>query len=173
MTGLKSGSGDDLWGDDDETTDEADDDGADGTGSTTADSPPTDADRSSDRNPGTDASTRGTGDSSLEPSDSEADNRDGQSVEPGGSPTAEQPYIVRRAVQDKSVQYERDERLTFFVHDDVTEGERDLVTDLESALGRDVPKFDVREAVYRAALRNPDDVLDELLEMGYSMDEDG
>jgi len=182
MTGLKSGSGDDLWGDDDEITDEADDDEttdvadddeADGTGSTTADSPPTDADRSSDRTPRTDASTRGTGDSSLEPSDSEADNRDGQSVEPGGSPAAEQPYIVRRAVQDKSVQYERDERLTFFVHDDVTEGERDLVTDLESALGRDVPKFDVREAVYRAALRNPDDVLDELLEMGYSMDEDG
>jgi hypothetical protein len=55
----------------------------------------------------------------------------------------------------------------------VTEGERDLVTDLESALGRDVPKFDIREAVYRAALRNPDEVLDELLEMGYSMDEDG
>ena len=61
--------------------------------------------------------------------------------------------------------------MTFFVHDDVVEGERELVTQLESALGRDVPKFDVREAVYRAALRNREDVMDELLEMGYTLDE--
>jgi hypothetical protein len=83
-----------------------------------------------------------------------------------------QSYIIRRAVQDKSVQFERDERLTFFVHDDVANGERDLITDLQSALGRDVPKFDVREAVYRAALQNPDDVLEELLKMGYSLDDE-
>ena len=69
------------------------------------------------------------------------------------------------------MQFERDERLTFFVHDDVVDGERDLVTALESELGRSIPKFDVREAVYRAALRNREDVLDELLEMGYSTDD--
>ena len=83
----------------------------------------------------------------------------------------QQPYIVRRAVQDKSVQFERDERLTFFVHDDVVDGERNLITDVESELGRSIPKFDVREAVYRAALRNRDDILDELLKMGYTADD--
>ncbi|WP_254538327.1 hypothetical protein [Halomarina litorea] len=70
------------------------------------------------------------------------------------------------------MQFERDERLTFFVHDDVVEGERELITGVESALGRDVPKFDLREAVYRAALRNREDVLDELLQMGYTLDQD-
>ena len=69
------------------------------------------------------------------------------------------------------MQFEREERLTFFVHDDVVDGERDLITEVESALGRDVPKFDVREAVYRAALRNREDILDELLGMGYALDE--
>jgi hypothetical protein len=83
----------------------------------------------------------------------------------------QQPYIVRRAVQDKSVQFERDERLTFFVHDDVVEGEGELLSNAEAALGRNVPKFDLREAVYRAALRNEEDVLAELVKMGYSIDE--
>ena len=80
--------------------------------------------------------------------------------------------VVRRAIRDKPVQFERDERLTFFVHDDVAEGERELVSEVAAALGRDVPKFDVREAVYRAALRNREDVLAELLEMGYSLEEE-
>jgi len=34
---------------------------------------------------------------------------------------------------------ERDERLTFFVHDDVADGERDPITDLETLLGRNLP----------------------------------
>lgn len=59
----------------------------------------------------------------------------------------------------------------FFVHDDVVDGERDLNTDVESELGRSIPKFDVREAVYRAALQNRDDVLDDLLKMGYSAED--
>lgn len=81
-----------------------------------------------------------------------------------------QPYIVRRAIQDEGVQWERPERLTFFVHRDVAEGERELVAEMESTLSRDLPKFDVREAAYRAALANRDDVLNELLEMGYELD---
>ncbi len=145
MTGLKSGSGDDLWDDDDDES--AADDAADG------------------------------GNSAADPETTEdaADSDARTTAASGGAPETEtqtHPYIVRRAIRDKSVQFERDERLTFFVHDDVVEGERDLLTELESALGRDVPKFDVREAVYRAALRNPDDVLDELLDMGYSLDEE-
>jgi hypothetical protein len=69
------------------------------------------------------------------------------------------------------VQFERDERLTFFVHDDVVDGERELLSDAEAALGRSVPKFDLREAVYRAAIRNKEDVLAELVKMGYNLDE--
>jgi hypothetical protein len=139
MTGLKSGAGDDLWGDDSEED--------------PAEDPNTDAEKMEE-----DSAETGTP-------------TEGQEAAEGGS-SAQQPYIVRRAIQDKSVQFEREERLTFFVHEDVANGERELVTEIESTLGRDVPKFDVREAVYRAALRDRDDVLDELLKMGYSIDED-
>ncbi|WP_255171409.1 hypothetical protein [Natrononativus amylolyticus] len=144
MTGLKSGSGDDLWGDDEETADEE----------------PSEAPQSSTE----EAAASGSSDDESGVS--------GAETATNGARDQGQSYLVRRAIQDKSVQFERDERLTFFVHDDVVEGERDLITDLESTLGRDVPKFDVREAVYRAALNNPDDVLEELLAMGYSLGEE-
>lgn len=141
MTGLKSGSGDDLWGEEADTETEARDEEA-----------------------GTESTRRGQDTAS----DSDrGDERDGEQ-----SSNETQPYIVRRAIQDKSVQFEREERLTFFVHDTVVDGERDLISDIEGALGRDVPKFDVREAVYRAALRNRQDVVEELLEMGYELDDE-
>jgi hypothetical protein len=79
----------------------------------------------------------------------------------------EQPYVVRRMLKDRSVQFERDERLTLFVHDDVKAGEQELEAETQELFGRDIPVFDIREAVYRAALRNRDDVVDELEEMGY------
>jgi hypothetical protein len=216
MTGLKSGSGDDLWGDNgDEADDDSGQDSADVTDAATSDAcepdaadpdeadATTDAESSSDQFPDTapsrdernddapanvapandeatgaaESSTASASVDETERSDSSDTTADDAGVTLDASstsldrPSGSQPYIVRRAVQDKSVQFERDERLTFFVHDDVAEGERDLLTELQSTLGRDVPKFDVREAVYRAALRNPEDVLDELLEMGYSVDE--
>lgn len=87
------------------------------------------------------------------------------------STTDGQPYIVRRALEDKGIKFERDETLTLFVHDDVVQGEKELVVDMENRLGRDVPVTDVREAVYRAALQNEEDVVAELLSMGYSIDE--
>ena len=145
MTGLKSGSGDDLWGEDTAEENES------GTETTETESTANERQEQPDENSNTISEDR----SRSEPRE-------------GGATNQQQPYIVRRAIQDKSVQFERDERLTFFVHDDVIEGERQLLTEVETALGRDVPKFDVREAVYRAALRNRDDVLKELIEMGYS-----
>ncbi|WP_129113784.1 hypothetical protein [Halegenticoccus tardaugens] len=154
MTGLKSGSGDDLWGSDGDTDEE-------GAAPDGAESPSSGA-RTTDETSNA-AAAEATHESGAAGTDDES---------LGGSADDGQPYIVRRAIQDKSVQFEREERLTFFVHDDVADGERELVTELESALGRSVPKFDVREAVYRAALRNPDDVLDELLKMGYARDEE-
>ena len=160
MTGLKSGSGDDLWGDDAEEDE-------------SAESEPTD-DRREEETPESEPESESEREHTSgreRGADAAADAPRNDPAE-GGSASHARPYIVRRAIRDKSVQFERDERLTFFVHDDVVDGERDLLTRLESALGRDVPKFDVREAVYRAALRNPDDVLDELLDMGYTLDED-
>ncbi|WP_336365180.1 hypothetical protein [Halalkalicoccus salilacus] len=145
MTGLKSGSGDDLWGEN--TAEESES----GTETTEVESTANEGHQQPDKSSNTTSEDR----SRSEPRE-------------GGATSQQQPYIVRRAIQDKSVQFERDERLTFFVHDDVIEGERQLLTEVETALGRDVPKFDVREAVYRAALRNRDDVLNELIEMGYS-----
>lgn len=146
MTGLKSGSGDDLWGDEsdkEEQETEVDEDAA-----TTEES------------------------ASIEGSRTDETESLTEDTETNSSGNETHPYVVRRAIKNKSVQYERDERLTFFVHDDVANGERKLITELESVLGRNVPKFDVREAVYRAALRNPDDVLDELVNMGYSLDQE-
>ena len=165
MTGLKSGSGDDLWGDDAEEEDESAE--SEPTDDRREETPESTPERESEGEP-TFGRERAAADADA---DAAADAPRNDPAE-GRSASDAHPYIVRRAIRDKSVQFERDERLTFFVHDDVVDGERNLLTRLESALGRDVPKFDVREAVYRAALRNPDDVLDELLDMGYTLDED-
>jgi len=154
MTGLKSGSGDDLWGDESEEEEDV-----------------ATAEVSSEEESTAEDAPASSGVSRSERED-EAVTGGRSPASTGGSASEDQPYIVRRAIQDKSVQFERDERLTFFVHDDVVDGERELISEMESTLGRDVPKFDVREAVYRAALRNREDVLAELLEMGYSAEED-
>ncbi|WP_162562608.1 hypothetical protein [Salinigranum rubrum] len=158
MTGLKSGSGDDLWGDDtDEKPDTQDEQTSSESSSDNVNSTPAEQQEP----------TEGT-----EPAPSDSGKMTGGSsqTESDGS-GSQQPYIVRRAVQDRSVQFEREERLTFFVHDDVVDGERELLSEAEAAVGRSVPKFDLREAVYRAALRNREDVLVELVRMGYSIDE--
>lgn len=157
MTGLKSGSGDDLWGEDTNEDDQDKEGRNENDGDTTAEKQST----------STEESNRIT-----EPSETRAETtHESEAVAPEKSVKQKQPYIVRRAIQDRSVQFERDERLTFFVHDDVAEGERELLSEIETEFGRDVPKFDVREAVYRAALKNPEDVLAELIDMGYSPSE--
>lgn len=139
MGGMKSGQGDDLWGDDD------------------------DGDVEDDQDP-----VNPQEDTDSDPTDPRSQPDQTQSQETN---TTSRPYIVRRALQDKGIKFERDETLTFFVHDDVVTGEKELVVDMEGRLGRDVPVTDVREAVYRAALQNEEDVLAELLSMGYSVDE--
>lgn len=137
MGGMKSGTGDDLWGEETDESEEAQE----------SSQPSEQPEQHPARETNPDTTTTETGSSS------------------------QQPYIIRRAVQNKSVQFERDERLTFFVHDDVAEGERELVTEAEAAFGRNIPVFDVREAVYRAALQNREDVHHELERMGYEQTE--
>jgi hypothetical protein len=67
-----------------------------------------------------------------------------------------------------SAEFERPTRLNFFVHDDIAEGEDDLFEETENKLVPDMTKYDLREAVYRVALRHRDEVLDELRKMGYT-----
>lgn len=178
MSGLKSGSGDDLWSDEEQT--EKSDDGrpSDPDETEAGDTEAPDAAAQAAGSTGGKSAT-GPGPEKSHTSNPDADGGSGRTdatdrpvSEVGSGRSEGQPYIVRRAIRDKSVQFERDERLTFFVHDDVAEGERELTGEMESALGRSVPTFDVREAVYRAALRNREDVLEELLAMGYTLDED-
>ena len=141
MTGLKSGTGDDLWSDDADEEDENQ--------SETTEEPSTEeihTERATDaesEQPGDDASNEGS----------------------------DHPYIVRRAMQDKGIQFERDERLTIFVHDDVADAEREVLAEIAQHIGRDIPKLDFREAAYRAALQQPETVLRELGKMGYDTEE--
>jgi len=140
MTGLKSGTGDDLWGDDADDEDENE--------SETAE----------------EQSTEVTG--AEQPTDTESGRTTDDDSSNGGS---EHPYIVRRAMQDKGIQFERDERLTIFVHDDVADAEREVLAEVAQHIGRDIPKLDFREAAYRAALQRPEAVLRELGRMGYDL----
>jgi hypothetical protein len=140
MTGLKSGTGDDLWGDDADEEDE------------------------SQSGPAEEESTEKSGIEQTTDTDSGSTTNGDASNE--GS---EYPYIVRRAMQDKGIQFERDERLTIFVHDDVADAEREVLAEVAQHIGRDVPKLDFREAAYRAALKRPEAVLRELGRMGYDV----
>lgn len=158
MSGMKSGQGDDMW-EDDEDGDVEDEDGDDVAGDEPTSEEATDADVDAD-------STASGGRGTI------ADVDDGPEPPAAGASTTDntRPYIVRRSLKDKDIKFERDETLTFFVHDEIAEREKDLVVDMEKRLGRDVPVTDVREAVYRAALENQDDILTELLEMGYTVE---
>ena len=139
MTGLKSGTGDDLWGDDDEE----------------------------DENESEVVEERSTEEDGTE---SRFETESEQSTDDESSNDGfDHPYIVRRAMQDKGIQYERDERLTIFVHDDVADAEREVLAEVARHIGRDIPKLDFREAAYRAALQQPETVLRELRKMGYDV----
>ncbi len=98
MTGLKSGTGDDLWGDDADEADESE------SGAT---------------------EERSTEESDTErTTNTESEHPTGDDATSTGS---DHPYIVRRTMQDKGIQFERDERLTIFVHDDVADAEREVL----------------------------------------------
>lgn len=174
MTGLKSGAGDDLWGESADTGSDGERKGPDSANDAATSEADADA-RTAEEAAETSTDDEATDSETVDDEAIDGEATDSQATDEGDASEGaaeEHPYIVRRAIQNRSVQFERDERLTFFVHDDVAEGERELVTEIESALGRGVPKFDVREAVYRAALRNRDDVVEELLAMGYTLDEE-
>lgn len=143
---MKSGTGDDLWGDDPDDDDEPE-----------AEPEPEESRETVE----------------LEGIPDEKAGRDERREErepaTSSSQTDDLPYVARRAIQNESVTWNRD-RLTFFVREHVAAGERDLISDAESALDRDIPKFDIREAAYLVAQRHPNEVVEELRRMGYDME---
>jgi hypothetical protein len=80
-------------------------------------------------------------------------------------PSQNIPYIARRRANGESTQWNRS-RITFFVREHVDEGERQLIANVQEQLDEDVSKFDLREAAYIYAQRNPEGVADVLEEMG-------
>jgi len=56
--------------------------------------------------------------------------------------------------------------IDFLVREHVDEGERQLIADVQEQLDEDVAKFDLREAAYIFAQRNPEGVAEVLEEMG-------
>lgn len=141
---MKPGAGDDPFADDD------------GDGETGHDAGPAeDGDRgsvqiTSDEEPSPDAE-----DAAVDESDDGGSN-DGES-DSGGI-----PYVYRR----DTVKEGRDQ-IPIFLREHVREGERDLRRELESLLGEDVAKTDLREAAMVVAQRHPELVADVLREWGY------
>jgi hypothetical protein len=102
-----------------------------------------------------------------EPTDSDASEQKTPEIEGPTSATPSQniPYIARRRANGESTQWNRS-RITFFVREHVDEGERQLIANVQEQLDEDVSKFDLREAAYIYAQRNPEGVAEVLEEMG-------
>ena len=112
----------------------------------------------------------GMGDDPNDPR--ERDRSDGKGKSNEGNTTDQQPYLVRRMLKDGSVTFERPVRMNFVVHKEIEDGEDELRDEAKDRFGRKVPRYDLREAAYRAAINNPELVFSELRQMGYSDAED-
>jgi len=71
-----------------------------------------------------------------------------------------------RMLTRDTVKADRDHVHQLFVYDDTHKQEKDARRKLEDRLGDDIYKLDVREAIYRAGMRNLDDAEDILREWG-------
>lgn len=145
MDGMKSGTGDDLWADDEDDNNDAEQ-------IATDEQPPEETSAG--------AADGAAADGNSDEAATTDTDEDGQ----------ERPYIVRRALSNEATQFQRPNRLTFFVQDDTAGGETDLERTAEDHFETTIPTFDIREAAYRAAINNPAIVLDELAAMGYEED---
>lgn len=102
------------------------------------------------------------------PSETPEPTVEGDELTPSQNPrssTTDVPYIARRRANGESTQWQRS-RITFYVRDHVEAGERELKNEVETALGEEVTKFDLREAAYIVAQENPEAVAEKLEEMG-------
>ncbi len=98
---------------------------------------------------------------SDEEASADADGENGESAS-DGTGSGGIPYVYRR----DTVKEGRDQ-IPIFLREHVREGERDLRRELESLLGEDVAKTDLREAAMVVAQRHPELVADVLREWGY------
>lgn len=83
----------------------------------------------------------------------------------------EMSYLLRRKMSDGTIKFERPERLTLFVHEDVADRETSLIASVQADVSPTAHDTDVREAMYRVALKHQSEVVEELVEMGWGHDE--
>ncbi|WP_254546540.1 hypothetical protein [Halomarina pelagica] len=101
-------------------------------------------------------------------SDDRPESETAPAASPGtdGSPTVAEldiPWVLRRS----SVKSDRDNVHQFFLRDDTARGERELRSEVERLLGKEVSKLDLREAAYLVAMDHPEEVAATLRSWGY------
>jgi hypothetical protein len=73
------------------------------------------------------------------------------------------PWILRRS----RVKDGRPEMIPVYVREETADAEAEFVRSVEDAVGKDVYKFDVREAAMLVAMNHPEEVADQLNDWGY------
>ena len=167
---MKSGTGDDPFADDANTSDAADDRDA-----TDDAEPEADADAPESAANSEDPTNNDAGANADESADRTTDaDADGASGDDGDADTASEPdaasddapaipWVLRRS----SVKADRPNVTQFFLRDETDRAERRFQSDVEEILDADVYTLDLREAAYLVAMRHPDEVAEELRDWGY------
>lgn len=73
------------------------------------------------------------------------------------------PWVLRRS----RVKDGRPEMIPIYVREETADAEADFVRSVEDAVGKDVYKFDVREAAMLVAMNHPEEVAAQLNDWGY------
>lgn len=73
------------------------------------------------------------------------------------------PWILRRS----RVKDGRPEMIPVYVREETADAESEFMRAVEDAVGKDVYKFDVREAALLVAMNHPEEVADQLNSWGY------
>lgn len=143
---MKSGTGEDPFADDPEPTDQDEESAAENSETEDASPEPADETESS----GTDESAGSGVTSSPADTDSTLDRDD-------------IPWVLRRS----RVKDGRPEMIPMYVREETANREPEFVRTVEEAVGKDVYKFDVREAALLVAMNHPEEVAEQLNRWGY------
>lgn len=142
---MKSGTGEDPFADDPEPTDQAPADQE-------QQSTPDDATETEGSTPDTSADEPSVSDDSASAADTE-----------GQLDQDDIPWVLRRS----RVKDDRPEMVPVYVREETADAEPAFVRDVEEIVGRDVYKFDVREAALLVAMNHPEEVAEQLNSWGY------
>lgn len=136
---MKSGTGEDPFADDPEPT------------------------VNEERDDGTDTENENSTDDSLIEEES-MNNEDQGDTETGDELEREDiPWVLRRS----RVKDDRPEMLPVYVREETADAEPEFIRAVEDAVGKDVYKFDVREAAILVAMNHPEEVAAQLNDWGY------